>query len=64
VCRAKVCNDVLFRLRVRLAERLKLIDPDEMALYWVDFPLLPLMKRVNYSAEHNPPSMDENHIEA
>src|SRR2546421_8156464 len=38
---AKVCNDVLFRLRVRLAERLKLIDPDEMALCWiVDFPLL------------------------
>src|SRR5690348_6443857 len=29
---AKVCNDVLFRLRVKLAERLSLIDPNEMAL--------------------------------
>src|SRR5260221_13917947 len=38
---AKVCNDVLFRLRVRLGERLNLVDPGEMAFCWVvDFPLL------------------------
>ena len=63
---AKVCNDVLFRLRVRLAERLKLIDPDEMALCWVvDFPLFHYDEELKrYDAEHNPFSgMDEKHIE-
>ncbi|GCE25437.1 aspartate--tRNA(Asp/Asn) ligase [Dictyobacter alpinus] len=62
---AKVSNDVLFRLRNKLAERLQLIDPDEMALCWVvDFPLFHYddeLKR--YDAEHNPFSgMDEEHI--
>ena len=62
---AKVCNDVLFRLRVKLAERLKLIDPHEMALCWVvDFPLLHYdEEQQRYDAEHNPFSgMDEAHI--
>ncbi len=62
---AKVCNDVLFRLRVKLAERLKLIDPVEMALCWVvDFPLLHYDEELQrYDAEHNPFSgMDEAHI--
>jgi aspartyl-tRNA synthetase len=63
---AKVCNDVLFRLRVKLAERLKLIDPNEMALCWVvDFPLLHYDEEgQRYEAEHNPFSgMDEAHVE-
>jgi aspartyl-tRNA synthetase len=63
---AKVCNDVLFRLRVTLAERLKLIDPNEMALCWVvDFPLLHFdEENQRYDAEHNPFSgMDEAHID-
>jgi aspartyl-tRNA synthetase len=63
---AKVCNDVLFRLRVKLAERLKLIDPDEMALCWVvDFPLLHYDEEgQRYEAEHNPFSgMDEAHVD-
>jgi aspartyl-tRNA synthetase len=63
---AKVANDVLFRLRVRLAERLQLIDPNEMALCWVvDFPLLHYDEESQrYEAEHNPFSgMDEAHIE-
>ncbi|HEY0757451.1 MAG TPA: aspartate--tRNA ligase [Ktedonobacteraceae bacterium] len=62
---AKVCNDVLFRLRVKLAERLQLIDPAEMALCWVvDFPLLHYdEEQQRYDAEHNPFSgMDEAHI--
>jgi|SRR5579875_2356244 aspartyl-tRNA synthetase len=62
----KVTNDVLFRLRVRLAERLHLIDPNEMALCWVvDFPLLHYDEEgQRYEAEHNPFSgMDEAHIE-
>ncbi len=63
---AKVCNDVLFRLRVKLAERLKLIDPNEMALCWVvDFPLLHFdEENQRYDAEHNPFSgMDEAHMD-
>ncbi|GCE11680.1 aspartate--tRNA ligase [Tengunoibacter tsumagoiensis] len=63
---AKVCNDVLFRLRTKLGERLKLIDPDEMALCWVvDFPLFHYDEEgQRYDAEHNPFSgMDEAHIE-
>lgn len=63
---AKVCNDVLFRLRVKLAERLKLIDPNEMALCWVvDFPLFHYDEDLQrYDAEHNPfSSLDEAHIE-
>lgn len=63
---AKVCNDVLFRLRVKLGERLKLIDPEEMALCWVvDFPLLHFDEEgQRYEAEHNPFSgMDESHID-
>src|SRR5438876_1932796 len=62
---AKVCNDVLFRLRVKLAEQLNLIDPKELALCWVvDFPLLHFDEEVQrYEAEHNPFSgMDEAHI--
>ena len=62
----KVCNDVLFRLRNKLGERLHLIDPDEMALCWVvDFPLLHYDDELQrYDAEHNPFSgMDEAHIE-
>jgi len=62
---AKVCNDVLFRLRVKLGERLKLIDPNEMALCWVvDFPLFHYdEEQQRYDAEHNPFSgMDESHI--
>lgn len=63
---AKVSNDVLFRLRGKLAERLKLIDPNEMALCWVvDFPLFHYDEEgQRYDAEHNPFSgMDEAHIE-
>jgi aspartyl-tRNA synthetase len=63
---AKVCNDVLFRLRTKLGERLKLIDPNEMALCWVvDFPLLHFdAEGQRYEAEHNPFSgMDEAHID-
>jgi aspartyl-tRNA synthetase len=63
---AKVCNDVLFRLRVRLAERLHMIDPGEMALCWVvDFPLLHYDEdEQRYEAEHNPFSgMDEAHVD-
>ncbi len=62
---AKVCNDVLYRLRGKLAERLNLIDPNEMALCWVvDFPLLHYDEEgQRYEAEHNPFSgMDEAHI--
>lgn len=62
----KVCNDVLYRLRVKLAERLNLIDNSEMALCWVvDFPLLHFDEELQrYDAEHNPFSgMDEAHIE-
>jgi aspartyl-tRNA synthetase len=63
---AKACNDVLYRLRVKLAEQLQLIDPDEMALGWViDFPLLHYDEELQrYDAEHNPFSgMDEAHID-
>jgi aspartyl-tRNA synthetase len=62
---AKVCNDVLFRLRTKLAERLGLIDADEMALCWVvDFPLLHYDEDLQrYDAEHNPFSgMDDEHV--
>lgn len=63
---ARVCNDVLFRLRVRLGERLGLIDPNEVALCWVvDFPLLHYDEESQrYQAEHNPFSgMDDAHID-
>jgi len=63
---ARVVNDVLYRLRIKLAERLHLIDPNEMALCWVvDFPLLHYNEEEQrYEAEHNPFSgMDEAHIE-
>jgi len=54
----KVCNDVLFRLRVRMGEQLKLIDPDVMALCWVvDFPLLEVIEedgKQRFHATHNP----------
>lgn len=62
----KTTNDVLFRLRVKLAERLKLIDPNEMALCWVvDFPLLHYDEdQQRYDAEHNPFSgMEDTHVE-
>jgi aspartyl-tRNA synthetase len=55
---AKVCNDVLARLRVRMGEQLGLIDPTEMALCWVvEFPLLEVIEedgRQRYHATHNP----------
>ncbi|GAC1447835.1 MAG: aspartate--tRNA ligase [Ktedonobacterales bacterium] len=56
---AKICNDVLARLRVRLGEQLNLIDPSEMALCWVvDFPLLEELVdedgRTRFHATHNP----------
>ena len=56
---------MLFRLRVKLGERLNLIDPNEMALCWVvDFPLFHYDEDLQrYDAEHNPFSgMDEAHI--
>jgi aspartyl-tRNA synthetase len=61
----KVTNDVLFRLRTRLGQRLQLIDPQEMAFCWVvDFPLFHYDEELQrYDAEHNPFSgMDESHI--
>jgi aspartyl-tRNA synthetase len=63
---SKVCNDVLFRMRVKLGERLNLIDPNELALCWVvDFPLLHYDEEgQRYEAEHNPFSgMDEAHVD-
>ncbi|HEY7127945.1 MAG TPA: aspartate--tRNA ligase [Ktedonobacterales bacterium] len=53
---AKVCNDVLSRLRVRLGERLGLIPADVMGLCWVvDFPLLEWNEDDHrYQAGHNP----------
>jgi aspartyl-tRNA synthetase len=55
---AKVANDVLWRLRVRMGEKLGLIDPEEMAPCWVvDFPLLEVIEengRQRYHATHNP----------
>ncbi len=55
---AKICNDVLSRLRSRMGEKLGLIDPDEMALCWVvDFPLLEVIEedgKERYHATHNP----------
>jgi aspartyl-tRNA synthetase len=63
---SKVCNDVLFRLRVKLGERLHLIDPNELALSWVvNFPLLHYDEEgQRYEAEHNPFSgMDEAHVD-
>ena len=55
---AKVCNDVLSRLRVRMGEQLGLIDPKVMALCWiVDFPLLEEIEedgRTRFHATHNP----------
>jgi aspartyl-tRNA synthetase len=54
----KVANDVLWRMRVRMGERLKLIDPEELALCWVvDFPLLEVIEEngaQRYHATHNP----------
>ena len=54
----KVANDVLWRLRVRMGERLGLIDPDVMSLCWVvDFPLLEEIEedgKTRYHATHNP----------
>src|SRR5439155_1904949 len=62
---AKVCNDVLYRLRGKLAERRNLIDPNEMALCWVvDFPLLHFDEEgQRYEAEPNPFfGMVESHV--
>ncbi len=54
----KVCNDVLWRLRIRMGEQLGLIDPDVMSLCWVvDFPLLEVIEedgKQRYHATHNP----------
>jgi len=55
---AAVANDVLFRLRNRMGERLGLIDPNVMALCWVvDFPLLEVIEEQGtrrFHATHNP----------
>jgi len=53
---AKICNEVLSRLRVRMAQRLGLIDDNEMAFCWiVDFPLLEWNEQAQrYEAGHNP----------
>jgi aspartyl-tRNA synthetase len=53
---AKVCNDVLSRMRARLGERLGLIPNEVMGLCWVvDFPLLEWNEdERRYQAEHNP----------
>src|SRR5258706_251084 len=55
---AAVANDVLFRLRNRMGERLELIDPNVMALCWVvDFPLLEVIEEQGtrrFHATHNP----------
>jgi aspartyl-tRNA synthetase len=54
----KVCNDVLWRMRVQMAERLSLIDPTEMALCWlIDFPMFEIVEEngvQRYHATHNP----------
>jgi aspartyl-tRNA synthetase len=59
----KVVNDVMWRLRVRMGEELRLIDPNEMAFCWVvDFPMFEIIeeegaggaKRQRYHATHNP----------
>jgi aspartyl-tRNA synthetase len=54
----KVTNDVLARLRLRMGERLGLIDEREMALCWVvDFPLLEIIEEdgaQRFHATHNP----------
>jgi aspartyl-tRNA synthetase len=54
----KVVNDVLWRLRVRMGEELKLIDPNEMALCWVvGFPMFEVIEengQTRYHATHNP----------
>jgi aspartyl-tRNA synthetase len=55
---AKVCNDVLWRLRIRMGEQLKLIDPNEIALCWVvGFPMFEVIEengKQRYHATHNP----------
>jgi aspartyl-tRNA synthetase len=53
---ARVCNDVLSRMRVRLGERLGLIPNDVMGFCWVvDFPLLEWNEDEDrYQAGHNP----------
>ena len=54
----KICNDVLWRMRIQMGERLKLIDPDEMSLCWVvGFPMFEVIEeggKQRYHATHNP----------
>ena len=54
----KVCNDVLWRLRIQMGEKLGLIDSQVMSLCWVvDFPLLEVIEengKQRYHATHNP----------
>lgn len=54
----KICNDVLWRLRIRMGEKLGLIDPNEVALCWVvDFPMFEVIEdagKQRYHAVHNP----------
>jgi len=54
----KVANDVMWRLRVRMGEQLKLIDQDELAFCWVvDFPMFEIIEenaQQRYHATHNP----------
>jgi aspartyl-tRNA synthetase len=55
---AKVANDVMWRLRVRMGEQLGLINQDEMAFCWVvDFPMFEIIEengQLRYHATHNP----------
>jgi len=55
---AKTTNDVLWRLRVRIAEKLGLVDQNEMAPCWVvDFPMFEVIEeggKRRYHATHNP----------
>jgi aspartyl-tRNA synthetase len=54
----KICNDVLWRMRVDMGEKLGLIDQDELALCWlVDFPMFEIIEdngKQRYHATHNP----------
>jgi aspartyl-tRNA synthetase len=54
----EVCNNVLWRLRVRTAEQMGLIDANEIALCWVvDFPMFEIIEengKQRYHATHNP----------
>ncbi len=54
----KVCNDVLWRLRIHMGEKLDLIDHEVSAFCWVvDFPMFEIIEengQQRYHAVHNP----------